>query len=79
MVEKHKCPVCENQIELTEGAKEGKRITCPHCFAQLAWHKHKGKFFLACPTCREEIFDPMNCEECERRIEKRKLLEEGRL
>jgi hypothetical protein len=79
MVEKHKCPVCENPIELTEGAKEGKRVTCPNCFAQLAWHKHKGKFFLACPTCKEAAFDPMNCEECDRRIEKRKLLEEGRL
>jgi hypothetical protein len=29
--------------------------------------------------CKESIFDPSNCEKCERRQEKRELIKEGRL
>lgn len=74
-----KCPICENVIELEEKTPIGQRVTCPNCFAQLALRKHKRKMILTCPTCKEEIFDPQNCEECDHRAEKRKLLDEGRL
>lgn len=73
------CPVCENEIEISEGAKEGKRLTCQNCFAQLALYKYKGKKLLACAFCKEPLFDPEQCEGCERRREKKKIIEEGRL
>lgn len=75
-----KCPICEAQIEIPAGPREGKRITCPNCYAQLGIHRHKGKWVLGCAICKEPVFDPSLCEECERRHEKkRELLEEGRL
>lgn len=74
-----KCPICENKIELPDSTKDGQRVTCPTCFAQLAFYKFKGKNVLGCAICKEPVFDPANCGDCERRREKQKLLEEGRL
>jgi ribosomal protein S27E len=76
---KLKCNICENEIEINENTKPGTRITCPNCFAQLAVYKHKGKLVIGCAMCKESIFDPSNCERCERRQEKRELIKEGRL
>jgi len=73
------CPVCENEIEIPKEAKEGKRLTCQNCFAQLALYKYKGEKLLACAFCKEPLFDPEQCEGCERRREKKKIIEEGRL
>jgi len=73
------CPVCENFIEVSDQAKAGERITCPNCFAQLVVHHKKGKIVLGCAICKEPVFDPANCDECERRRERKALLEEGRL
>lgn len=73
------CPICETEIDLPDKAKAGARITCPACYAQLGVHKHKGRPMLGCAFCKEEVFDPARCEDCERRHEKKKLLEEGRL
>jgi primosomal protein N' len=72
-----KCPVCEYKIELPDNIRSGKRITCPNCFAQMALFKYKGKPVLGCALCKDPVFDPGNCEECERRREKKKILEEG--
>ncbi len=74
---KLECPICENEIEIPEGAKEGTRLTCQTCFAQLALYLHGGEKVLGCAFCKEEIFDPDQCAECERRREKKKILEEG--
>ena len=74
-----KCPVCEFKIELPDNTRSGKRVTCPNCFAQMALFKHKGKQVLGCALCKDPVFDPGNCEECERRREKKKILEEGAL
>ncbi|MGB9613626.1 MAG: hypothetical protein ACPL4K_05605 [Candidatus Margulisiibacteriota bacterium] len=76
---KFSCPICEGAIEIADEAKEKMRVTCPHCFAQLQWYKHKGKFVLGCALCGEPVFDPDRCADCERRREKKSLLEEGRL
>jgi len=73
------CPICEARIQVPDQVKKGERITCPNCFAQLGAHKQRGKIILACAFCKEPVFDPVNCDECERRHEKRKILEEGRL
>lgn len=73
------CPICENAIELPDNPKEKQRVTCPNCFAQLALYKHKGKHVLGCAICKEPLFDPANCGDCERRREKKKILEEGTL
>lgn len=73
------CPICENAIELPDNSKEKQRVTCPNCFAQLALYKHNGKHVLGCAICKEPLFDPANCEDCERRREKKKILEEGAL
>jgi C4-type Zn-finger protein len=73
------CPICESAIELTEKTKQKERVTCPNCFAQLAFYLHGGKPILGCAICKEPIFDPGNCGDCERRRERQKLLEEGRL
>jgi primosomal protein N' len=73
------CPVCENKIEFPDRTKAGERITCPRCYAQLALYKHKGEWVVGCAFCKEPVFDPALCEECERRHERKKLLEEGRL
>ncbi|MFC1568183.1 hypothetical protein ACFL37_00610 [Candidatus Margulisiibacteriota bacterium] len=75
----YKCPVCETEIDIPEPAKVQERVTCPACFAQLALHKHKGTKVLACAICQEPMFDPANCADCERRQEKKSLLEDGRL
>ena len=74
-----KCPVCEYKIELPDMIRAGKRVTCPNCFAQMAVFKHKGNYVLGCALCKEPVFDPTNCEECERRREKKKILEVGEL
>ena len=72
-----KCPICEHPLELPDNIKEGARITCLNCYAQLGVHMHKGKVVLGCPMCKESIFDPTNCDVCERRQEKRNLYQEG--
>ncbi len=74
-----RCPICEANIDFSENAKAGERVSCPNCYAQLALYKHKGKWVVGCAFCKEPIFDPARCLECERRHERRKLLEEGRL
>jgi len=74
-----KCPICETKIELSGDEKPGKRVTCANCFAQLALFKHKGKFMLGCAICKNPLFDPGNCEDCERRREKKRILEAGEL
>jgi len=74
-----KCPICEYDMEISDRTKLGKRITCPNCFAQLGLFKHEGKQVLACAMCKEPVFDPSKCGDCERRREKKKILEEGRL
>jgi len=79
MMIKLTCPICENNIELSDSSKAGSRLTCPACFAQLALFKHQGKHVLGCAMCKEPVFDPGNCGDCERRREKKKILEEGRL
>ena len=73
------CPICESAIEIPDSAKTGERITCLNCYSQLALYKHKGKHVIGCAVCKESIFDPQNCGDCERRRDKKKLLEEGRL
>jgi primosomal protein N' len=77
--DKLSCPVCENEIEIPEGAKEGSRLTCQNCFAQLALYHHGGEKLLGCAFCKEPVFDPEKCADCERRHEKKKIIEEGRL
>jgi hypothetical protein len=74
-----KCPVCETIIEIPENFHNAQRVTCPNCFAQLALYHHKGVAVLGCAICKESIFNPENCENCEQRREKKRLLEEGRL
>lgn len=73
------CPICENKIELHHHPKNGERITCPNCFSQLAFYEHNHNISIGCAMCKESIFDPSGCGECERRNEKKRLLEEGRL
>ncbi|MBN3033678.1 MAG: hypothetical protein JW873_06250 [Candidatus Saganbacteria bacterium] len=73
------CPICEFNFEVPDSTKPKARITCPNCFAQLALHDHKGKKVLACAICKNPIFDPAECGDCERRREKRTILEEGKL
>jgi primosomal protein N' len=74
-----KCPICETVIEVPDPTREGTRITCPTCFAQLGIFKHKSEHILACAICKEAVFDPDKCADCERRREKKKIIEEGRL
>jgi len=76
---KLECPVCEVKIELPDNTKPGTRVTCPNCFAQMGLFVHKGTKVLGCALCKEAVFSPDNCEECERRREKKKILEEGAL
>ncbi len=76
---KLKCPICDNVIDIPPEKKEKERITCPNCFAQLALYKHEGKLVFGCAYCKEQVFDPDRCDECERRHDKKKLLEEGLL
>lgn len=74
------CPVCEHKIELADSVKDGKRITCPNCFAQLGLFKTKKQIILGCAVCKEPVFDPSLCGECERhREKKRAILEKGEL
>ncbi len=74
-----KCNVCETEIEIPNNAKQGLRITCPNCFAQLGLYKIKGGFFLGCAICKDVIFDPNACARCERNREKKAILEKGEL
>ena len=78
-MKKFSCPVCEFEIELSDKTGEKVRVTCPGCSAQLGLFKQGDKFILGCALCKEPVFDPSNCEECERRREKHKLIEEGRI
>ncbi|MFA6431951.1 MAG: hypothetical protein WCV91_06215 [Candidatus Margulisiibacteriota bacterium] len=73
------CPVCDNPIELPEKPKEKERVTCNFCYTQLAIFKHKGEYILACAVCKDRVFEPGNCGECERRHERKRILEEGKL
>ncbi|OGC08389.1 hypothetical protein A3F86_02010 [candidate division WOR-1 bacterium RIFCSPLOWO2_12_FULL_45_9] len=73
------CPICENKIDLRHQPQKGERITCQNCYAQLAFYEHKHKIVIGCAICKESIFDPTGCGECERRHEKKRILEEGRL
>jgi hypothetical protein len=73
------CPICEVKFDIPEGAKPKERLTCPNCFAQLALHQHKGKLILGCALCKNPNFDPVECGDCERRREKKSILEEGQL
>ncbi len=79
MQKEMQCPICEHPIQIPETEKERTRITCPHCFAQLGLRKHKGEWILGCAFCKEPTFDPGDCDECERRHEKKKLIEDGKL
>lgn len=74
-----KCPICEAKIEIPADARPGRRVTCANCFAQLALFSHQGKSILGCAICKEPVFDPANCEDCERRREKKRILEAGEL
>jgi hypothetical protein len=79
-MKKVNCPICEGPIEIGDQDKSGKRITCPNCFAQLGLFNIKGHPILGCAICKEPVFDPDNCSECERRHQKQKeLIEEGNL
>lgn len=73
------CPICEAKIDLPGSVKKKERVTCPNCFAQLQVYEHRGKFVLGCALCGEPTFDPTRCDDCERRREKKTLLEEGKL
>lgn len=73
------CNICEGKIDVPENTKSGTRITCPHCFAQLGIYKVKGELVVGCALCKEAVFDPTSCGECERRREKRTIIEEGKL
>ena len=65
------CPICETNIELKEGTKEGKRFSCPTCFAQLGLRKIKGEYKAVCALCKDPQMDCRNCDERERtRVEK---------
>lgn len=72
------CPVCENEVDIPKNIKVKQRITCPSCFAQLALTKFEGKPTLACALCQEPVFEPDNCEECERRHEGKTIIKEGK-
>ncbi|MBU0672612.1 MAG: hypothetical protein KJ732_06265 [Candidatus Margulisbacteria bacterium] len=73
------CPVCESKIDVPEQTKLKERLTCPSCFSQLSLQNYKGKNILTCAVCKEPVFDPVNCEDCDRLRDKQKLLDEGRL
>jgi len=73
------CNICEHEIDIPDTKKVGERIMCPNCFAQTALFKHKGKPVLACALCKDQEFDPLNCSECERRRDLKKIYEEGNL
>lgn len=63
---KFKCPVCEHEIQLQEGTKDGDRITCPNCFAQLAIKIEEGRKKLKCALCANPKL--ADCKpDCERR------------
>lgn len=74
-----KCNICEGDIDVPDDTKPGTRITCPHCFSQLGLYKVKSKFVVGCALCKEPVFDPTACGECERRREKKSIIEEGKL
>jgi len=71
------CPICESPIDIPEAVKIGFRVTCPNCFAQLAIFKSKEDYVLGCALCKNPIFEPGNCGDCERRRENKKIYEAG--
>lgn len=73
------CPICEAPVEVPPLVEERTRVTCHNCFAQLAVYRQKDEIILTCAMCKESIFDPENCENCDRRREKKRIFEEGRL
>jgi len=59
---KLKCKVCEHEIDAA-GMKEGQRLSCPNCFAQLAIYIIKGKKALRCAICKKgELECTSDCE-----------------
>lgn len=65
---KLKCNICEHEIDVS-GMKEGQRLTCPNCFAQLAVRITNGKKALRCAICK---LDEVECTpDCEVRFKKR--------
>ncbi len=63
---KIRCTVCEHEIELVKDSKEGDRVTCPNCFAQLMLKIEDGKKELKCAVCSNPMLN--NCPpDCERR------------
>lgn len=59
-----KCTVCENEFELPHGTKDGDRVTCPNCFAQLMVVIDEGKKQLRCAICSNPLIKecPVDCE-----------------
>ena len=59
-----KCTVCEHDIEIPEHARDGDRITCPNCFAQLKLIIDKGRKHLRCAVCGNPMLKecPDDCE-----------------
>jgi primosomal protein N' len=74
-----KCPICETNIEISDTSRKGERVTCTNCYAQLAMHLLKKEPILACAICKEPVFDPANCGDCERRKERKRIIDEGTL
>lgn len=60
------CPVCDKLIELSGTTKLNDRVTCPNCYAQLAFKKRKSQLELRCSLCPEG--HSVCSEECERRM-----------
>jgi len=64
-----RCPICDSTFEVSDKTKEGTRITCPNCFAQLKLRKKKGGGWIApCALCGKEIIDFVHCEDCEKKL-----------
>ncbi len=70
------CPICDTKIKLSKKTKLNDRVTCPNCYAQLAFKKLKGRLELRCSLCP---YGHAECdEECERRmshLKQKELLE----
>ncbi len=68
--QKIKCTVCEYDIELPLEIKDGERVTCPNCFAQLKITVTNGRKLLRCAVCSNTMLD--SCPgDCERRLSER--------
>jgi len=70
---KLKCTVCEHEIDVPHSAKDGERITCPNCFAQLMIKIEEGKKTLKCAICNNPLLNicPQDCERKHLEKEKR--------